>query len=352
MRILLFVALFVSATSFGQAKHKFGIKGGFGNTNYSYSYLGSYLIGGTYSIRLKNSLYLGTGIGFESRKASPPSYYLYGNTIRDKYLNIPIYIKPYFGKSNLVFLKTGAYLNYHYKSTSTSLTYKTENAFGLLFGGGLAYNIEKLEFSLGVDLNIDINQTRIYGDELFNKAGYAYLGISYCLGSKGNSPETTENKIHHSKNSIYLELWGHGPVYSLNYERELKRWTESYLSVSGGFGYFNQGEGDDRIISVPVKAIYGYGLNVHSVEISTGISYNSGPGESVYHYNSYTTPPQYRNRVFSVSGFYYKRQKHETGFFMKTGINLLIAFYDNSTVYNTPNHKVLSTIGFALGYSF
>jgi hypothetical protein len=146
-----------------------------------------------------------------------------------------------------------------------------------------------------------------------------------------------------ARNSVYLELFGNGGVYSLNYDRAL---TEG-LRVRVGFaGWTSQdlfGGPDTSMRTVPVSLHLLRGRGRHQADIGGGIVTGRKtrdtdfPGES----GSFTS-------VIGVIGYRYQRP--EGGFVFRAGFTPFYGFGDEDDAY--PQKGFLSSVGVSLGFGF
>ncbi|HTP12800.1 MAG TPA: hypothetical protein VMM37_04200 [Bacteroidota bacterium] len=85
-----------------------------------------------------------------------------------------------------------------------------------------------------------------------------------------------------AKNAIYFEAFGHGLLYSVNYER----FVERKLAIRVGFSTYTVGQADggNRQIFVPVMANFLPGEGAHRLEIGVGVEYfHESMSESLDH---------------------------------------------------------------------
>lgn len=94
-----------------------------------------------------------------------------------------------------------------------------------------------------------------------------------CILISTNQSDAQNSKTKHKKNQVYLEIFGDGLIYSVNYERLV---TEDF-TLRVGFGYtpgliFVEG----NFIQIPVTASYLLGGQSSKLEMGLGATFFSG----------------------------------------------------------------------------
>lgn len=96
--------------------------------------------------------------------------------------------------------------------------------------------------------------------------------VSLILSRKEPVPvPIVPTEIREAKNAIYVEAFGPGLLYSVNYER----FVAKEFSVRAGFSSFTlgQSDGDNTTIVVPVMGTYFAGEGSNKLEIGVGIDF-------------------------------------------------------------------------------
>jgi hypothetical protein len=148
------------------------------------------------------------------------------------------------------------------------------------------------------------------------------------------------------KNTVFLEVGGNGPLYSINYDRILIKKTNWKLAGRIGFMYFNDNRGllensENKQSSIPIELSFLKGKSNHNLELGLGITplskgYLDKAGKD------YT-------RVATSGRIGYRYQKSNGGLFFKAGFTPITFFKKD---FNSVNPKyVYPWAGLALGYT-
>lgn len=140
------------------------------------------------------------------------------------------------------------------------------------------------------------------------------------------------------RNSVQVELGGHGLVYSLNYERILLNNPGFKTSVQAGFAYYPPESGIiDLWIPVLVNGIVSF--NQHHLEFGIGRSFTI---ESVS--NAENLPTTHEFHGFMTGRLGYRLQKPGSRFVMRAAFTPLLNL-EGETEFH-PN------VGLSFGYAF
>lgn len=94
------------------------------------------------------------------------------------------------------------------------------------------------------------------------------LSASFGVGLQAQQSNMNEDERIIPKNSIYLELFGNGFAYTLNYERHIS--SNYYLRAGGGYINFNLSGGGFSVFSIPVMMNKLYGKRNAKLELGIG----------------------------------------------------------------------------------
>jgi hypothetical protein len=94
----------------------------------------------------------------------------------------------------------------------------------------------------------------------------AFLFLIAC--SLNGQSKSSNQRIDTLKNQVYLEIFGNGLRYSVNYERLLTNWTKLNIASRVGFGYYPF---NNETLSVPVEITTFWGGERDFVESGFGL---------------------------------------------------------------------------------
>ena len=132
------------------------------------------------------------------------------------------------------------------------------------------------------------------------------------------------------KNSVYMEAFGNGAFYSLNYERLYVSDENSALAMRAGYGYAGDGM---HFIPLEISLIFG---SKHSFELGGGITYNYER-----HYSEYQGTHITNEEIMTIIRAGY-RYRGKNGFLFRISPMLLYVQDWGAFPYG----------GLSLGYSF
>jgi hypothetical protein len=140
------------------------------------------------------------------------------------------------------------------------------------------------------------------------------------------------------RNSVQLELGGHGLIYSLNYERILMNAPRFKTAVQAGFAYYPP-KADIIDIWIPVLVNGILSFNEHHIEIGIGHVFTV---ESTR--NLENPPTSWELHGFLTGRLGYRLQKQGSHFIMRAAFTPLINL-ENETEFHP-------TGGLSFGYAF
>jgi|SRR5690554_662593 len=95
------------------------------------------------------------------------------------------------------------------------------------------------------------------------------LIISFTSVVQAQQVNTEKSEIEKQKNTAYLELFGNGLVYTINYERVIAE--NIFLRFGGGYLGLQLGDSKFRAFSIPIMLNKLYGKRNAKLELGTGI---------------------------------------------------------------------------------
>lgn len=145
-----------------------------------------------------------------------------------------------------------------------------------------------------------------------------------------------------AKNAVYLEIFGNGGPYSVNYERAitqkfLLRVGFASLSSSEDFG----GESSKTTIPVMINSLFGSGN--HKLEAGAGVLLGS---EKYTGDETLTGRPESKETIFALTGVAgYRYQKPSGGLILRAGLTPFLNIGDSE--YPDFNFSAGGSIGYA-----
>jgi len=145
-------------------------------------------------------------------------------------------------------------------------------------------------------------------------------GVGMFLGDTSNAQN---DSLSIAKNTVFVELFGNGGIYSINYDRMLVK--KNKIKISGRIG-FSLLPVYNNIFTYPLELSAFYGKK-HNVEI--GIGYT--PVFNLYNENIFKIYDMYS---YAGARLGYRFQKENDGFFLKAGFMYVMELYDNYRDYD------------------
>lgn len=148
-----------------------------------------------------------------------------------------------------------------------------------------------------------------------------------------------------AKNGVYLELFGNGGIYSLNYERFLS----PDFSLRAGFGSFSGesfwGSEEISLTTFPLLGNYFYGKGRNKLELGAGFLVGTKKIESTWDETSSTTT------IFDLTALIgYRNQKPGGGLIFRAGLTPFFALSGGEDAY--PDEGLTISGGLSVGYAF
>lgn len=151
------------------------------------------------------------------------------------------------------------------------------------------------------------------------------------LSPQGSLKKDTIKKdtLQYKPKSIYLEAFGPGSFYSLNFDTRFKKFQNG-LGMRVGFGYIFVD--NENAISVPFVLNYLFGKNKHFFELGAGATYYYNFNKNYSQYLLYPNFPEQPSNGFSqygsgVIGTFttgYRYQPVKGGFTFRAGNSIII----------------------------
>lgn len=151
------------------------------------------------------------------------------------------------------------------------------------------------------------------------------------------------------KNALYLELLGTSTtIFSIHYDRVVKKMNNSYINLDVGFGYFPKFNGLHQNIGIPISINYTNRLYKRNhFEMGVGLTYSNGTFQQTNKLNEIEP----FEALFGNVRLGYKYQNPENDIFFKAGFTPIIEICRLSEQKNRLG-LFFPFIGLALGYSF
>jgi hypothetical protein len=151
-------------------------------------------------------------------------------------------------------------------------------------------------------------------------------------------------------NSIYLELFGNGLLYSVNYDRIIPTSNRRMMALRLGFAYFPKSESmnnSNNAISIPFEVIFLKELKKHYLEFGMGITL-------ALQNNDYQG---YYKLVFLVPRFGYRYQHPDGEILLRFGFTPIIPLLVFDPIFGIESKpdfdpSFLPWGGISLGYAF
>ena len=148
-----------------------------------------------------------------------------------------------------------------------------------------------------------------------------------------------------AKNSVYVELWGHSSLYSLNYERQLFSLRKFKVAGRIGISYFpnlNNKLSSKEIFAYPSEIILFYG-KTNNIELSFGCT-------PVFKLYSDDLSKVYDSYVISGIRIGYRFQPLQGGYFFRADIDPIV--FLPKYVKIGDNISDFLILGICMGYTF
>ncbi|MCF8226582.1 MAG: hypothetical protein K9J30_11960 [Bacteroidales bacterium] len=126
------------------------------------------------------------------------------------------------------------------------------------------------------------------------------------------------NNIFQNKNSIQLDLGGHGLFYSINYERILVNRERFKTAVQAGISYYPPATGI-RDVWIPISINEFYSLGNHHIEVGLGIV----PIYEAVRYTDNSADYWFWSRLYS-GRIGYRYQKPDGRFLIRAGFTPML----------------------------
>lgn len=152
----------------------------------------------------------------------------------------------------------------------------------------------------------------------------------------GQSPADSTLKFT-NKNSVQFELFGHGMLYSLNYERILLNGEKFKTTGQVGFSYYPPST-DILDFWFPISINELISFNQHHLEIGAGCAFIYNAFRDA---NDAVVFWQWDNYIVGRIGYRY--QKPDGRILWRVGF---------TPFYEPPNHEIHPSGGLSVGYSF
>ena len=172
-----------------------------------------------------------------------------------------------------------------------------------------------------------------------------------------------DNLISIKKNSLYLELGGSGALYSVNYDRIMKKMKKSMTSFSIGCTYWGKIDYSDGRTDIGIPVSYNYLIGKKNNHLELGLGLTLLYFKIFDNYLNVKEEQKGISPIFSLK-FGYRYQKPTGGIFYRaTFTPILYAFSYNKTIttytnndariieYSTENQGFLPWAGISIGYT-
>ena len=146
-----------------------------------------------------------------------------------------------------------------------------------------------------------------------------------------------------ARNSVYLELFGNGGMYSLNYDRELTEGVRVRVGFAGWTAQDFFGGPDVSMQTIPVSLHLLRGRGRHQADIGGGIVTGRKTRDSDF-------PGDSANFMSLVGIIGYRYQRPESGFVFRAGFTPFYGLGDEDDAY--PEKGFLPSVGVSLGFGF
>ncbi|MDX9947531.1 MAG: hypothetical protein RBS38_09210 [Bacteroidales bacterium] len=153
--------------------------------------------------------------------------------------------------------------------------------------------------------------------------------------------DASSQDIKAPKNSLYLEVFGSGGLYSINYERQVSSnlYGRFGLATFKAIDFMGDGpEVDDRITTFPVMIAYLSGDGKNHFEIAGGMLFGVKSEEEVNY------------KIIDLIAFIgYRYQPPVRGLIFRVGFTPFLSL-DNDATY--PDNDFFPSAGISIGYHF
>lgn len=166
--------------------------------------------------------------------------------------------------------------------------------------------------------------------------------ILFCSQLLFSQEKNIEPVKFNNKNSVQLDLGGHGMFYSLNYERIIFNGKRFKTAAQVGFAYYPRSWGYLELWTpIGINEIVSFGN--HHIEFGVGVVPVRDPGISN---EDFTIPPSWSTFLSARLGYRY--QKPDGKFLFRAGFTPLA----EGSLRSIPNLNIHPLAGISFGYSF
>lgn len=181
-----------------------------------------------------------------------------------------------------------------------------------------------------------------------------YLLFIVCFGIMGGVYCQSDNNKFESKNSLYVEFVGEATTpFSLHYDRIIKEYNTSFLSINMGFGYYPISDDTmESLIGIPLSFSWNLGTKRSHLELGCGLAFSSGFAQNTH--DPLFSPNKSGKTIVkkSILGnirLGYKYQNPGGGLFFKVG---LTPFYELFEISGSDlKYSSYPIFGIGIGYS-
>lgn len=294
---------------------------------------------------------------------------VYRHTNQLRYLRIPISAKFYISDNVRFYGSLGAFSSILYKSDyktiDTNVVYnnsinpysvRTVKGFDKLFWG-ISYGLGfEQRLSNNIDFGIELNYINCFDKLKVNNKEFNPDLVSGKVNLRYNIPNFRGNKINYDtilnrfpKSTVFIDLLGEAyMLYSINYSRTIKQFSNSCYSFRIGLGYLPKKDGWKSVIGIPISFDITKGRNRNFLEIGLGFTYNRGMGQVADgNMVNGVSNVDYASTLYKTFRIGYKRMYNNV--FIKVG---LLSFYRlHDFRITTQSEEFFIFPGLSIGYN-
>lgn len=147
--------------------------------------------------------------------------------------------------------------------------------------------------------------------------------------------------VDRARNSVYLELFGNGGLYSLNYEREVTEGLRVRIGYAGWTAQDLFAGPEASMQTLPFTVLWSRGRGHHHAEIGGGFVTGRKTRDADFARAS--------QRFTSLTGVIgYRYQRRERGFLFRAGFTPFYALNDADDAY--PDEGFFPSVGISVGF--
>jgi len=179
-------------------------------------------------------------------------------------------------------------------------------------------------------------------DEQKSLARFALVRVMFLLPIVLFTRTSSAQPLVADRNAVYVELFGSGGLFSINYEREIVEGIRTRV----GFGSWRSqslfGNADTSITSVPFTVAGLRGRGAHRLELGGGVTVGNREHENI---------PDASGAFVSLTGVAgYRYHSPGRGFLFRAAVTPFYGFGEVDLAY--PEKGFFPSFGISLGYAF